>query len=266
MHVRQHFKFTYNPFEREIASEFLYESSEFQEALARLLYSCQKRAMMVLTGEIGAGKSTLLRLLESKLDKNQYLFIYIADSQLTPRNFYISVLSKLGVQPPSQLTKLKGAFKTSMMDLFESKRKTPVIAVDEAQALELSMLQELRFILNFGIDSYSPLGLILAGEPQFRSMIRTPHMAPIWRRVETSYHLVGMSLEETKNYINHQTKAAGCEHPLFPEDVTAKIHERAKGIPALVNILCKGCLQDAAGREQTLISGENVNRVLQEWQ
>ena len=62
MHVRQHFKFTYNPFEREIASEFLYESSEFQEALARLLYSCQKRAMTVLTGEIGAGKSTLLRL------------------------------------------------------------------------------------------------------------------------------------------------------------------------------------------------------------
>ena len=94
----------------------------------------------------------------------------------------------------------------------------------------------------------------------------TPHMAPIWRRVETSYHLVGMSLEETKNYINHQTKAAGCEHPLFPDDVTSKIHERAKGIPALVNILCKGCLQDAAGRDQTLIDGENVNRVLQEWQ
>ncbi len=266
MHILRHFGFDYHPFEREIASDHLFESASFNEALARLLYSCQKRTLSVLTGEIGAGKSTVLRMLESRLDKNHFLFLYIADSQLTPRNFYIGVLGALGLRPPSQLTRLKQEFKSAMLDLFESKNRTPVIAIDEAQSLDLSMLQELRFILNFGIDSFSPLGLILSGEPQFRLMLRTPHMAAVWRRVEIAYHLGSLNYEETKAYIDHQLKAAGCSHPLFPEDAIRKIHERAKGIAALINILCKGCLQDAASREQTLISTENINRVLQEWQ
>jgi len=55
---------------------------------------------------------------------------------------------------------------------------------------------------------------------------------------------------------------AGCSRPLFPDDVVSIIQERAKGIPAMVNILCKRCLLDAAARGQELIDMENFNRVL----
>jgi general secretion pathway protein A len=87
-------------------------------------------------------------------------------------------------------------------------------------------------------------------------------MAAIWRRVDTSYHLGGMSIEETKAYVSHQLKVAGCTRPLFPDDVINRIQERAKGIPAMINILCKGCLLDAAARGQELVDGENFNRVM----
>lgn len=258
----KHFGMNVSPFERDIASHALYESKQFSEALARLIITCQRRTMAVITGEVGAGKSTLLRMLSDKVDSNNYLFIYIADSNLSPRNFYIRALSELAVDPPGQLPKLKQTFKDTVTDFYESKGLTCIIAIDEAQTLDMSMLQELRFIMNFKADSFSPIAMILAGQSEFRSTLRTLHMAAIWRRVDTGYHLGGMSFEETKTYISHQLKVAGCSRPLFPDDVINRIQEKAKGIPAMINMLCKGCLLDAAARGQELIDGENFNRAL----
>lgn len=260
----KHFGMSISPFERDMASDMLYECKIFSEALARLIFSCQRRTMAIITGEVGAGKSTLLRMLKDRLDPNNYFFIYIPDSNLTPRNFYTLTLAALAVEAPSQLPKLKQRFKDIVSDFYDSKGITCIIAIDEAQTLEMSMLQELRFILNFCVDSFSPIAMILTGQTEFRSALRTLQMAPIWRRVDTSYHLCGMTLEETKAYISHQLKVAGCSRPLFPNDIINRIYEKSKGIPATINILCKGCLMDAAARGQELIDMESLNRILTE--
>jgi len=201
-------------------------------------------------------------MLRDRLDCNNYFFVYIVDSNLTPRNFYTLALSALGVDPQGQLPKLKQKFKETVTDFYEAKGRTCIIAIDEAQTLEMSMLGELRFIMNFKTDSFSPMAVILSGQTEFRSTLRTLHMMPIWRRVDTSYHLSGMTFEETKVYISHQLKVAGCSRPLFPDDVISRIQERAKGIPAMVNMLCKGCLLDAAARGQEL----EYSRVCELWQ
>ena len=257
-----HFGFTAPPFEREIPAEFLYDTPHFREAMARLLYVCEKRTLAVITGEAGSGKSALLRLLGSKLDANTYLYCYIADSNLTPRNFYFLSLCAIGLTPAGQLPKLKSLFKHALLDLFENKGKTVVIAIDEAQTLEASMLFELRFIMNFKGDSFSPLAVILVGEPSLKAALRAYHMSAIWRRVDTGYHLGAMDFEQTKAYINHQLKNAGCNRPLFPDDVISRIQEKAKGLPAFINTLCRGCLLDASTRKQELVDGENLARVL----
>jgi len=124
------------------------------------------------------------------------------------------------------------------------------------------MLFELRFIMNFNFDSFSPLAVILVGETSLRTTLRAYHMSAIWRRVDTGYHLGAMGFEETKKYINHQLKSAGCNRPLFPDDVISRIQEKSKGLPAYINTLCRGCLLDASTRNQELIDGENLARVL----
>ena len=68
----RHFGMNNSPFERDIASDALYESRQFSEALARLQYACHRRTMAVITGEVGAGKSTLLRMLSDKIDANRF--------------------------------------------------------------------------------------------------------------------------------------------------------------------------------------------------
>jgi len=257
-----HFGFKCAPFERDIETSLLYEAPHFREALARLIYVCEKRALAVITGEAGSGKSTLLRLLGGRLDPNAYFYIYLADSNLNVRHFYFSALSALGLLPPGQLPKLKSQFKRAVLDLYENKGKTTVVVIDEGQALENSMLFELRFLLNYRCDSFSPLAVILSGETALKAALRAYHMSGIWRRIDTGYHLEGLDFEQTRAYINHQLKGAGCEHPLFPDDVIARIQEKSKGLPAFVNTLCRGCLFDAASRNQKLVDGENLARVL----
>ena len=257
-----HFGFTQAPFERELPTELLYDSPCFSEALARLLYVCKKRTLALITGEAGSGKSALLRLLGSKLDPNAYLYSYIADSSLTPRNFYFHSLSAMGLSPLGHLVKLKNLFKRAMLDLYENKGRTTVIAIDEAQTLEESMFFELRFIMNFNYDSFSPLAVILTGETSLRTTLRAYQMSAIWRRIETGYHLSALDFEQSKRYINHQLKSAGCNRPLFPDDVISRIQEKSKGMPAYINTLCRGCLLDAFTRSQELVDGENLARVL----
>ncbi len=258
----QHFGFGFAPFERDLPVEMLYESPRFSEAMARLIYVCEKRALSIITGEAGSGKSALLRLLSHRLDPNSYLFVYLADSQLTVRNFYYLASHSLGLNIQGQLPKLKNLFKTCVLDLFENKGKTVVIAIDEGQTLENSMLLELRFLTNYRFDSFSPLAIILAGETALKASLRTYHLSGIWRRIDVGYHLGGMDFEETKSYINHQLKNVGCNRPLFPDDVISSIQDRSKGLPAFINTFCRGCLLDAASRKQELIDGENLARVL----
>jgi len=258
----KHFGFEFAPFERDLPADLLYDSPFFAEGLARLIHACEKRTLALITGEAGSGKSALLRLLGHKLDPNTFLFSYIADSNLTPRNFYHLSLAAMGLTPPGHLPKLKSLFKKALLDLFENKGKTTIIAIDEGQTLEASMLFELRFAMNFKYDSFSPLAVILVGEPSLRAMLRAYHMSAIWRRVEIGYHLGAMDFEQTKSYIKHQLKNVGCGRPLFPDDVINRIQEKSKGLPAFINTLCRGCLLDASTRKQELIDGENLTRVL----
>lgn len=261
----KHFGLMPSVFSRDITPEFLFNCNSFKEGLARLQYVCKNRTMAVVTGEIGAGKSTLLRLLQAKLDPNHYTFIYIADSRLTVTNFYTYILNAINVEPPRNWVKLKRTFQSVLMDLSENSDMTCIVVIDEAQFLTNAMISELTFALNFGVDSFSPMAVILSGQSEFKFTLKMRSFAPVFRRVETFYHLEGLSQEETRDYVFHQLKIHGCNHPLFGDDVIARIYQHSKGIPSAINRLCKNCLLDASSRGQQLIDVENLQRVLSEF-
>ena len=48
----------------------------------------------------------------------------------------------------------------------------------------------------------------------------------------------GLSLQETRAYIDHQTKIAGKPTPLFADDAKGKIHHSSEGIPLSINLIC----------------------------
>jgi len=258
-----HFHLLRYPFERDIPVSELFPFKGFEEAKARLKYSVERRAISVLTGEVGCGKSTVLRALVSSLPDTRYRFIYISDRNLTEHAFYDLILTELGVIPDHRLVRMKRQFRETVESLV-AKGMDLIIAIDEAHELSHDMLQEIRYLSNYEIDSSTPFSIILVGEPQMRATLRLRSLQAVFRRVEVQYHLSGMEQSEIKPYIVHELKMAGCDRPLFPDDVIGRIYEYSKGAIWLVARLCKGCLMDAYTHRQQLVDGDNLKRAIEE--
>ena len=92
------FEMVNTPFVRNVPPELLYESPVLKDALGRLKYAANGKLFAVVTADAGCGKSTLIRRFASNLPNDQYVLLYVSDSQLTPRNLYKSLLDQLGME------------------------------------------------------------------------------------------------------------------------------------------------------------------------
>jgi len=171
-----------------------------------MLYAAERRQFALCTGEVGAGKSTTARLLASKLNPTKYIVLYISYSDLKPRNFYYEVLHQLGHVPRFYRGDAKRQLTRVIFDLHDGQGKTPVIIIDEGHLLGREMLEEIRFLTNYRMDSYSPMSLILLGQPELRIILSKQIYEAIVQRLNLRFHLLGMSMEDTQNYIVHRFK------------------------------------------------------------
>ena len=114
------------------------------------------------------------------------------------------------------------------MDLHDNQRKTPVIIIDEGHLLGKEMLEEIRFLTNFRMDSYSPMSLILLGQPELRRILQMQIYEAITQRVNLRFHLSGMELEETRIIL----KSPACKTPCLRKMRSKSFMSIAAGSPA----------------------------------
>jgi len=256
------------PFRRDAEGEALFDSSGHKEAFARLRYILEHKGLGLLTGEVGSGKTTLIRRLLTGLDDMRFLPIYICVLGLKPKDFYGELLSHLGEAMPFGLSKARKLWNERVQSQGDLSERQWVVVIDEAQDMAEDMIQELRFVRNQNMDASSPFPLILVGQPEIRRNLRLKKYEAISQRIDMSYHLAGMTREETGGYIRHQMKQTGTNLPVFTDGAVQMIYAASRGIPRVVNQLCTHALYDAAAKSSEAIDEGHIQRVLtdQEWQ
>lgn len=259
-----HFGLRALPFSQETASTSLYATPGHQELLARLQFVIRQRAFGLVTGDVGAGKSTAVRALYDMLDRTVHPFLYIADSRLTPKAFYREVLEQLGLEVPFHARQIRRRYEEAILDAYRRDGRQPVLVLDEAHLLGEPMLQEIRFLLNFHMDSVAPLSLLLVGQPELRSKLRLKTFEAIVQRIQVRYHLTGLTEAEVVGYIEHHMRQVGADRPIFAEQAIRAVAVHSRGIPRQINNLCTACLWDACARGQRFVEEANVQRVLTE--
>jgi len=261
-----YYGFTQTPFTRAVAPAALFGSEQHQELLARLRYLVQSRGCGLVTGEVGSGKSTAVRALAATLDAARSPVLYISQSGLTPRNLYRDLGLQLGLSPGFYTADTRRAVTQAIWDAHAGHDRRPLIVIDEAHLLSPAMLEEIRFLTNFGMDSASPMALCLVGQPELRARLRLRAFEAISQQVTLRFHLGGLPEAETKAYIGHYLKVAGVAHPLFSDEAVALIHQFTKGIPRRINNVATACLLAGFVEQKTLIDEVTARKALGEFQ
>ena len=255
---KQFFGLKCNPFTKEIPSEQIFESQDLAELSSRLNYLQNTRGIGLLAGEPGSGKSTALRRYVSGLNPSLYKPCYFALSTVTVLEFYQGLALELGEQPKHKKVAIFHQIQQAINTQYNERRITPVIILDEIHMVANKLLEELRLIFNFKMDSQNPYVLILAGQPLIRNKLSLNVNQPLKQRLTVQYFMRGLKAEEMKDYCTTRLQLAGLHEEIFTPTALETMYSITGGLPRLVNNLATASLLYACGQKQRHIDEEAI--------
>ena len=273
-----YFGLTQDPFSIAPDPRYLFMSERHREALAHLLYGLDGGGgFVLLTGEIGAGKTTVCRCFLEQLPANCNV-AYIVNPQLTAAELVQAVCTEFGITststpastsastPPGPPTVRQSIdqLNTYLLQAHAQGRNC-VLVVDEAQLLSASVLEQLRLLTNLETNERKLLQIILIGQPELRGMLARPELEQLAQRVIARFHLDALSADETVQYITHRLAVAGWSGPLpFNRAALRQVHQRTRGVPRRINLLCGRALLGAYATGQRTVNRAMVEKAAKE--
>lgn len=228
------------PFSIAVNPRYLYLSSRHKEALAHLLYGVAGGGFVILTGEVGTGKTTLNRYFLAQLPDTTDIAM-IQNPALSSQEFLASACDAFGiaVDEDASLKVLTDKLRAFLLQNHEKGRRS-ILMVDEAQHLELDVLEQVRLLTNLETDTQKLLQIVLIGQPELMAKLNKPELRQLNQRITGRYKLGALTLDETREYVEHRLSVAGMAPGVSPfSDASIRaIHERTGGVPRLINLLC----------------------------
>lgn len=257
------FEMKNTPFTRDVPIEMLYESQPMEDILGRLTYTADRQLFAVVTADAGCGKSTLIRKFVNSLPKDEYVFLYLSDSKLTPRWFYKGLLDQLGIESKFYRGDAKRQLQKEVEIIRSLQKKKVVCILDEAHLLEKETIEEFRFLLNYRFDSMSPMALVLVGQSELWDKLRLQRYAAVRQRIDINCVLPHLDRAETEKYVQSHLKYAGGREDIFTERAMDDIYKESTGTPRIINRICEKSLMYAGQKNKRLLDEHLVQFVIE---
>lgn len=260
------FEFAENPFSNTPDPNFFYMSRQHREVLLSMIFGVQqRRGFIVVTGEIGAGKTTLCRRFLQQLAPEIKTAV-ILNPKISSTHLLSSVVRDFGI-PDCGKTK-RGIYEGLSQFLLDGIQhsQNACLIVDEAQSLNLKVLEEIRLLSNLETSKQKLMQIILIGQPELKEILMRGSLKQIRQRLGVHVHLNGLNLEETVHYIQQRLNCAGggnCRVS-FNLDVVHAVHKMSQGIPRLINTICDRVLIAAYARQTYEITLEVAQSAFEE--
>ena len=140
-----------------------------------------------------------------------------------------------------------------------------MLIVDEAHLLSSPVLESLRMLANFEIDSEQRFCLLLAGLTGLRRKLAMGVNDSLAQRLVVRCHMDGLAADEVKAYIEHRLKLAGApDIPVFEKNALAAVAQTAHGLPRRINQIAHNALAAAAADRERDVTENHVAQAIDE--
>ena len=260
-----HYGLSARPFQLTPDPRFWFDTATHRKAMAYLGYGlAQGEGFIVITGDVGAGKTTLVGHLMATVDRERLHIVKIVSTQIEAEDLLRMVAGGLDVESGGMTkAQLLVAIERALHAMARAGRRTLLI-VDEAQALPVSALEELRMLSNFQAGGHALLQIFLLGQPEFRQRLHgSDRLEQLRQRVIAMHHLDPMGPEEVEPYMLHRLSVVGWEgRPRFTPDAFAALYKGSDGVPRRLNQLAGRVLLFGAIDQLDTIDARVVTAVI----
>jgi type II secretory pathway predicted ATPase ExeA len=203
---------------------------------------------------VGAGKTASLRAAADGLDASRHALIYLPNPQVGVRGIHGAVAQALGQSPRFHHATLIPQVEAALAAEADERNRNVILAIDESHLLTGEQLESVRMMTSHGLDSGSPLTVLLIGQPTLRRRLRVGDMAAFDQRVQLKYAfpVPALTPAEADGYIRAHLAHAGRTDTLFSDDAVRVIHAHARGMPRAVNRLATTALLAACTENKTI--------------
>ena len=259
------------PFAPTADPTYFYATREHRECLFRLWNSIDARhGIAVILGNYGTGKTALLRKLLTGMAAAKERYITAIVGSPIPSWTSFALLETIVDQFPLQPSRRSfGAYMEALNRYLLSNRDhICTLIIDDAQNLnKRGQLELLRLAQNLETHQHKLLNLVLLAQLEWIEVLRA---APNFeQRINLTYTLKPVPLDETRHLIEFRIRQAGCinmdtgggasdRSPTFDDGAVRVIHAFAEGNPRVIVTLCRNSLLVASQIKTRLIGSEIV--------
>jgi type II secretory pathway predicted ATPase ExeA len=258
-----HFGLNESPFGITPNPAFFYAGNTRGEILDALIYALTHgEGIVKVSGEVGSGKTMLCRMLERQLPQNMDV-IYLVNPSLSPAEVVYAIAAELAIDTAGKRTdEVLRLLHSLLIDRHGTGRQV-VLLVEEAQAMPLETLEEIRLLTNLETAHHKLLQIVLFGQPELDDSLDLPRMRQLKERITESFSVPPMAPELIGEFLAFRLRAAGYHGPvLFRRDAVQLIAGVSKGIVRRINILADKALMAAFADNADTVTGRHVRAAI----
>ena len=258
----RHFGLTRPPFRITPDPEFFFPGANRGAVLEALVYAIARgEGMVKVVGEVGSGKTMLCRMLERELAADCAL-VYLANPRLPAEAVVYAVAGELGLPAGADQPRLAvlRALEDYLVRRHAAGRRV-VVFVEEAQAMPLETLEEIRLLSNLETTQAKLLQLVLFGQPELDDKLARHEIRQLRERITHSFNLEPLRRGQVEDYVNARLRASGHGGaPLFSAAALRAVEAASGGLLRRINILADKALLAAFADGATRVEARHVRR------
>jgi type II secretory pathway predicted ATPase ExeA/septal ring-binding cell division protein DamX len=191
--------------------------------------------------------------------------IYLANPSMSRDELLYAIADRLDLNLEGQRVNVILQTLQNQLEAMYERDERCVVLVDEAHAMPLETLEELRLLYNLQVGKHKLIQIVLFGQPELDEKLDQSNMRQLKDRIVHHFSIMPISRKVIDEYLMFRMRAAGYKGPdVFSAAAVLHIGKASQGLMRRVNILADKALLAAFVENTHKIESRHVQAAIRD--